>query len=210
MKIVEWPGGVMVAFGLSAVTAGALVSTGLATSGALIGSGIALLAFGLKELLEFYSSTAVLEGELRVEDLGNLRRASLFVYNRGSVFARGVRAVLSVDARPDQLRGMLAPCRVGKATINPINPILDGELLSWAEGYYEISISPRQYAELPLFELYEDGGKHTVEIFGAQGVLACLRLDKELTAKVYVSGENLREPLEVLLQIGRGIVHRLP
>ena len=207
--VIEYPGGVLVAFGLSALLAGILMHKSSMVAGVLVGVGSALSALGLRELLEFYASTAALECELQVDELGGARRALLLVYNRGNASAKGVRAVLSIDAKPDELRNMLAPCKGGKASVNPNNPIVDGELLPWAEGAYEVSIPPHQYAKLPLFELYKEGGGYVVEVCGEQGRAACLRLsgDEKLAVEVYISGDNIRKPLEVRLQVAGGAVY---
>jgi len=80
------------------------------------------------------------------------------------------------------------------------------------------SISPHQRARLLLFDFVKHGDGYLVEIFSEYGApgpendpapryyRACLYIDREIRARVYVSGEGLRRPLEFCLKISKNVL----
>jgi len=169
----------------------------------LAGAGSALFALGVRELLEFYSSTASLSASLYAEGLGNSYAVFLLVHNRGPAPVSGARATLSIDAAPGELRRVVAPCAGRQATAGAVAAGIRGELLPWGGGSYEVSIAPHQHAEILLFNVAKDGDEYLLEIPGASERVGCLRIGRgtRLVAKVYVSGSGARWPLEVELPI---------
>jgi len=196
-------GGFMAATGLSAMLAGPLALADPMGAGFLAGAGSALFALGVRELLEFYSSTAQLSAALCAEGLGSAYTAFLLVHNRGPAAVSGARAVLSIDAAPGELKRLAVPCGSGRATAGAVAAGVRGELLPWAGGSYEASIAPHQYAKVHLFNVAKDGGDYLVEIPGASERVECFRIGRNtrLAARVYVSGSGARRTLEVGLQI---------
>jgi len=174
--------------------------------------------------------------DLEIVDLDifdKLYRISALIYNLGNVTVKDAKAVLTVESKPEELRSMLTSCENALPyLVNQHNPRIEGEALPWAlpensiplptnDNYYAhiSSISPHQRARLFLFDFVKDGDKYLVRFFSEYGAptpadpapkhyKACLYIDKdkEIRAKVYVSGEGLRKPLEFCLKINKKVL----
>jgi len=124
----------------------------------------------------------------------------------------------------------------GYVIINEVNPRIEGEALPWAlpekpikrpvmhlgtityADYAHItSISPSQRVRLLLFDFAKHGDGYCVGFFSEYDVRisndlvptfyrACLCTDEEIKARVYVSGEGLRKPLEFCLFIRKDVL----
>jgi len=124
----------------------------------------------------------------------------------------------------------------GRFRFSDVNPRIVGEALPWTLSEKPISlpvsrwgttiymnyahitsISPRQRARLLLFDFAKYGDGYFVGIFTEYSSLepddplpryyrACLYIDEEIKAKVYVSGEGLRKPLEFCLSIRKDVL----
>jgi len=241
------PGGVITAVGLIAIAAGTLAGIKLIpmpemAAGPIIGTGTTLFAMGVSELLRFYRSTTELDYTLDLEKFDNSYRVSALINNPGNVIVKDAKAVITVEAKPEELRNMLASFCLGSTEyyylVNKHNPKIEGEVLPWAlpekpikrpalqfgvytyTDYTHItSISPHQRARLLLFEFEfdKDADRYLIKFFSEYGApgpadpapryyRACLYIDREIRARVYVSGEGLRRPLEFCLKISKNVL----
>jgi len=182
--------------------------------------------------LEIFDNTLDLE-IIELDIFNNLYRISALIHNSGNATVKDAKAVLTVESKPEELRNMLVGCENALPyLVNQHNPRIEGEALPWAlpenpiplpttENYYAhiTSISPHQRARLLLFDFVKDGDGYLVRFFSEYGApkpadpapkhyRACLNIDKdrEIRAKVYVSGEGLRKPLEFCLKISKDVL----
>jgi len=161
----------------------------------------------------------------------NIYRVSALIYNPGNVIVKDAKATLTVEVEPEKLQEMLdLRC---ETSVNVNNPTIKGEPLPWAspekyirpptareiEYLHITSISPYQRTRLFLFDFwkYEEG--YLIGFFSEiRGPMlsnyqptnyrACLYIakDREIRARVYVSGEGLRRPLEFCLKINKKVL----
>jgi len=205
-------------------------------TGPVLGTGLTLVAMGVSELLRFYRSTTELDYTLDLEMFDNSYRVSALIYNPGNVIVKDAKATLTVEAEPEELRNMLTLffCySLSPPLINVNNPTIKGEPLPWAspekyirpptareiEYIHITSISPHQRTRLFLFNFWKDEKGYYVGFFSeirGPGLSndqptyhrACLYIagDREIRARVYVSGEGLRRPLEFCLKISKDVL----
>jgi len=231
--LLRHPGGVVTAIGFGAIVVGTLAGIEyVSIVGPIIGAGTTLLAMGVSELLRFYRSTTKLDYTLDLEKFDNSYRVSALIYNPGNVIVKDAKATLTVEAEPEELRNMLTFCySLSRPLINENNPTIRGDPLPWdlPERYINVhgvvfihitSISPHQRSRLLLFSFSRDGEGYHVrffsEILGIYSLndleptfpRACLYIaeEREIRARVYVSGEGLRRPLEFCLKINKKVL----
>jgi len=98
-------------------------------------------------------------------------------------------------------------------------PIKKDNTIIYTDYTHITSISPHQRARLLLFDFVKHSDGYLVEIFSEYGApgpadpaprykRACLNIakDREIRARVYVSGEGLRKPLEFCLKINERVL----
>jgi len=96
----------------------------------------------------------------------------------------------------------------------------DNTTIVYTDYTHITSISPHQRARLFLFDFVKHGDGYLVEIFSEYGApgpendpapryyRACLYIakDREIRARVYVSGKGLRRPLVFCLKISKNVL----